>query len=700
MQRVADKNNNLEPFPPDFFYVIAGTREGGTEPSDGTIHQVKTVFRHPKFKGVNSDTNGHHDVGLLELVDEIELGEKSQLVELAHEDDRPAVGTDCKLAGWGKNPDHPGDKSLYQIHFNIISSQECYDEFASDEVDELEKHEICAQAPGRNECPGDSGGPLIDTTTNRQIGIVSYGAFDCTSDDTPGVLTRVTDNLDYINEIKAIRRNVAGCGYVPQGVTNEQTLEQYPPEFFHVISGTREGSVNPTNGTIHDVKAVFHHPKYEGLNSKSRAHNDVALLQLVDNIELGETSQLVELAHENERPAIGTKCKLAGWGKNPDHPDDPDLYQIYFNVISTLECYLYYPADSLIGLWKHEICAKAPGKNQCQGDSGGPLIDTTTNRQVGIVSYGRQDCTTGAPGVLARVTDNLNYINETLNAIRFCYKMSFNVAKEISNFLKMKLKLIGLVVFSTILLNSSLAQERIYGGEPIDITDAPYMVHLYHRHSADPDDHKISLCGGVTDKNNNLEQFPPDFFHVISGTREGSPHPSEGKIHEVKTVFHHPKYQGIKSKSHAHHDVALLELVDEIELSDKSQLIDLAHEDDRPAVGTECKLAGWGKNPDHPDDKDLYQIHYNIVSSEDCYKAYHFDKPKELEKHEICAHAEGKNQCQGDSGGPMIDTTTNRQIGIVSYGDPDCTTDKPGVLVRVTDNLDYINEIIAKTNPE
>lgn len=47
--------------------------------------------------------------------------------------------------------------------------------------------------------------------------------------------------------------------------------------------------------------------------------------------------------------------------------------------------------------------------------------------------------------------------------------------------------------------------------------------------------------------------------------------------------------------------------------------------------------------------------------------------------------------------GPLHDVSTNRQIGIVSHGAADCTSDSPSILTRVTDNYDYIDSIIGLT---
>lgn len=45
----------------------------------------------------------------------------------------------------------------------------------------------------------------------------------------------------------------------------------------------------------------------------------------------------------------------------------------------------------------------------------------------------------------------------------------------------------------------------------------------------------------------------------------------------------------------------------------------------------------------------------------------------------------------------MLESSTYRQIGIVSYGYNDCTADKASVQSRVTDNLDFIENVIRQT---
>ena len=57
---------------------------------------------------------------------------------------------------------------------------------------------ICAGVGGKDSCQGDSGGPL--TCSGELCGIVSWG-YGCAEPGYPGVYTRVTSYIDFINGI-------------------------------------------------------------------------------------------------------------------------------------------------------------------------------------------------------------------------------------------------------------------------------------------------------------------------------------------------------------------------------------------------------------------------------------------------------------------------------------------------------------------
>ena len=57
------------------------------------------------------------------------------------------------------------------------------------------------------------------------------------------------------------------------------------------------------------------------------------------------------------------------------------------------------------------LCAGAQGRDSCQGDCGGPMVTLTDG---GVVSLGRGCAMETAPGVYARVTHVMDWIQENI----------------------------------------------------------------------------------------------------------------------------------------------------------------------------------------------------------------------------------------------------------------------------------------------
>ena len=63
------------------------------------------------------------------------------------------------------------------------------------------------------------------------------------------------------------------------------------------------------------------------------------------------------------------------------------------------------------------LCARAPGKDACQGDSGGPLVLQAEGghfTQIGLVSWGQGCAEPSYPGVYARLSAHLDFINNNI----------------------------------------------------------------------------------------------------------------------------------------------------------------------------------------------------------------------------------------------------------------------------------------------
>ncbi|XP_043381842.1 chymotrypsinogen A isoform X1 [Chelonia mydas] len=148
------------------------------------------------------------------------------------------------------------------------------------------------------------------------------------------------------------------------------------------------------------IQEVFTHPQY----SSSTTSNDIALIKLATDAELGSTVALVCLAAAGDRYQSGQLCVTTGWGKTRYNAlsTPSKLQQTALPLLTNEECKNYWNGNILDSM----ICAGAAGSSSCMGDSGGPLVCQKNGvwYLVGIVSWGSSRCATNMPGVYARVS--------------------------------------------------------------------------------------------------------------------------------------------------------------------------------------------------------------------------------------------------------------------------------------------------------
>jgi len=150
---------------------------------------VKRFIVHPKFNGNTMD----NDIALIELDSNV-----SNITPIMYDTKHPLTpGTQTKVAGWGnmRTVSHLYPNDLRDALTPIIDFNQCN---ASSSYDgRLTQNMICAGyfVSNRDNCDGDSGGPLI--IDNTLVGIVSTG-YDCAQDGFPGVYTKVQNYISWI----------------------------------------------------------------------------------------------------------------------------------------------------------------------------------------------------------------------------------------------------------------------------------------------------------------------------------------------------------------------------------------------------------------------------------------------------------------------------------------------------------------------
>jgi secreted trypsin-like serine protease len=168
-----------EPVDIESSYAVLGATNLNTSTPDQHYALAEGFFPEAYLSG-----NGNYDVGLIRLA---RPAPQPQLRLLRVRDAaRFAPGTNALTAGWGytEDPEDGGRISsdqLRAVDLQIYPDQQCAEAFAdaAEDPNQLDfTTELCALAPNKDSCVGDSGGPLIvDDGTGQPAlaGAVSFG---------------------------------------------------------------------------------------------------------------------------------------------------------------------------------------------------------------------------------------------------------------------------------------------------------------------------------------------------------------------------------------------------------------------------------------------------------------------------------------------------------------------------------------------
>ncbi|XP_046639209.1 chymotrypsin-2-like isoform X1 [Daphnia pulicaria] len=165
--------------------------------SKKVIRHVKSVIRHRQF----DNRKLRNDIALLTLDSPVEFTNVVSPVCLHDDVTKDYVGKDVVTAGWGRTY-YKGPKSpvLQKVTLKLKSLDDCRRNLGVQSPGGVPDHYICAWAPNRDSCAGDSGGPLMLADDGCQIGIVSWGIGCATN--TYGVYTRISSFRDWIEKNK------------------------------------------------------------------------------------------------------------------------------------------------------------------------------------------------------------------------------------------------------------------------------------------------------------------------------------------------------------------------------------------------------------------------------------------------------------------------------------------------------------------
>merc|ERR1712106_907191 len=179
--------------------------------SDMLKRNIEKIVDHPNYDKQTSN----YDFSLMKLSEPIDFSSYPHIrpICLPENDDSDYANFVSTVTGWGTTSLGGSTSSkLLEVDVNVMTNSECQNNYAYPSswiTDQM----LCAivEGGGKDACQGDSGGPLVTAGAGNgvvagqnyeQIGVVSWGS-GCAGADSPGVYSRVTEQLGWITTTTA-----------------------------------------------------------------------------------------------------------------------------------------------------------------------------------------------------------------------------------------------------------------------------------------------------------------------------------------------------------------------------------------------------------------------------------------------------------------------------------------------------------------
>lgn len=167
--------------------------------------QIDEVISHEKYDTMVK--NLAYDIALIRINRSVKFSQFVSPVCLPRTEElrkRDIEGYSFYAAGWGKTESESYSEVKLKVEISGISLEKCKRIYTKRH---LNNNQMCAGGiSGLDTCQGDSGGPLVglDLDLNKNqiyyylAGIVSYGPLRCGREGSPGIYTRVSSHIGWI----------------------------------------------------------------------------------------------------------------------------------------------------------------------------------------------------------------------------------------------------------------------------------------------------------------------------------------------------------------------------------------------------------------------------------------------------------------------------------------------------------------------
>ncbi|XP_014277134.1 anionic trypsin-2 [Halyomorpha halys] len=160
---------------------------------------ISEVIVHPDY----NVKNNINDIALYKLINPLSENERPICLDTGSSlFDMKVIAT-----GFGLNKEQKYSDVLQKVGLRIVDQSSCTEKYKGilNNPRDISEHHICAYDEGKDTCGGDSGGPIQIHHSQYKcmytlIGVTSFGA-NCSLDTNfPGVYTKVSDYLEWIED--------------------------------------------------------------------------------------------------------------------------------------------------------------------------------------------------------------------------------------------------------------------------------------------------------------------------------------------------------------------------------------------------------------------------------------------------------------------------------------------------------------------
>jgi len=185
--------------------------------------------------------------------------------------------------------------------------------------------------------------------------------------------------------------------------------------FYVIAGGFRRLSGSEESLVRRSARRIIRHPEY----NRRTHHLDFALIDLNEEVPINECIGTACIPKGEITPS--GQCYITGWGTLNFGGSSPDAHQeAVVDIVNDTTCNMSYAGR----LSSTMLCAQGNSSkgitDTCRGDSGGPLVCQETSGQFalyGVTSWGRGCGNPQYPGIYARVSRVLDWINETMGTV-------------------------------------------------------------------------------------------------------------------------------------------------------------------------------------------------------------------------------------------------------------------------------------------